>query len=380
MLASGTQWDVVRAHAPLGYKKMARLKLTLTKPHRGAYLGIELSRATDEPPLVTMVEPDFLAAQAGLAVGMRLLAVNDSPVIGYEMGMALLRQGAGDLILAVATADATRGPGASSQVLTVQLHKPSKDARTGIVLTGGRGGDGQPPIVKELKPGGIAAASALAVGMTLLEVNGQPVLGHKMGTQLIKEAEGVLHVKARRAPSHLEHPAAPSPLRAAQTASLQYNIAATLATTLPRTLPPTPPLTTVPALTTRDPLTTTFQHRGEPLLVFRGHAVPFAVYEREDSIKIVISTFNLQSEVSHGEGPLCCTVILSLDETKRGHSSFFQCALRDDRFPEMYAAEPPLSCRVDIVKAAYISHNVELHETIITNTRVKIILAKARNA
>lgn len=72
--------------------------------------------------------------------------------------------------------------------MTVMLHKRDVSSRLGVVLTGL---PNEPPTIKELKAGSIAAdAGLLQCGMLLLSVNDEQCFSHVVATDLLKAASG----------------------------------------------------------------------------------------------------------------------------------------------------------------------------------------------
>jgi len=437
----------------------------LHKPDKSSRTGIVL-KGVDDTPIVSEIKPGGLAAASPLAVGMRVLAINDKPVVGHVMGTNLLKDAAGTVRIRVersapqavpavaspvqpssplrpptsppqvstwssfssaapcwaptsspwsqapiersspaatspapaqmiavgnglskpleapvsqqpsalsclpqAPSTGTTGGGAANggglgevaplpdSTDTVILHKPDKTARTGIVLTG----VDTTPIVSEIKPGGLAAASPLAVGMRVLAINDKLVVGHVMGTTMLKEAAGLVHIRVERLQSPTTSPEAERQVQAVSPSSP------------PKAQESSRPARPIP-----------FQHKGETLMLIHGPAPPFAVYERDDSIKIVISTFNMSADVNEGDSKqsdpwspqrasteLLCSVNLRLDDAKMGEACFFQSAWREE------GSADPLSrshCKMDIVRAAYLTDGVKVT---VSSTRVKLILPKA---
>jgi len=74
-------------------------------------------------------------------------------------------------------------------IMEVVLHKSGPTARIGLTLAST--GDDEPPRIKDIAPGSLAAAIAgLERGMALLSVDGRPIQGHAEGTAALKAATG----------------------------------------------------------------------------------------------------------------------------------------------------------------------------------------------
>jgi hypothetical protein len=85
--------------------------------------------------------------------------------------------------VASAKANGAGAVAAAGRVITIMLHKADLNAKLGVVLTGVKG---HPPIIKELKPGGIGAdADMLKPGVQLLAINGAECFGHEEATRLL---------------------------------------------------------------------------------------------------------------------------------------------------------------------------------------------------
>jgi len=197
--------------------------------------------------------------------------------------------------------------------------------------------------------------------MRVLAINDKLVVGHVMGTTMLKEAAGLVHIRVERLQSPTTSPEAERQVQAVSPSSP------------PKAQESSRPARPIP-----------FQHKGETLMLIHGPAPPFAVYERDDSIKIVISTFNMSADVNEGDSKqsdpwspqrasteLLCSVNLRLDDAKMGEACFFQSAWREE------GSADPLSrshCKMDIVRAAYLTDGVKVT---VSSTRVKLILPKA---
>ena len=87
-----------------------------------------------------------------------------------------------------------------SDAAEVVLFKSDPTARIGLTLHSQS--ENEPPRIKSIAPGSLAAApvsGALWAGMTLLSVNGEHVFGHEQATALIRSTEcGELRLTVQR--------------------------------------------------------------------------------------------------------------------------------------------------------------------------------------
>ena len=112
-----------------------------------------------------------------------------------------------------------------------------------------------------------------------------------------------------------------------------------------------------------------YKHAGEGVVFCEGPAPSFAVYEREEGIKLVVSTFNLTYTID--EAPNGFTMRLAPDFAKQAKATLFRSNFGETRDGATQAGQ---GSRVDVVLGPSFNHAaIEVHET---KTRLKVMLPK----
>ena len=108
---------------------------------------------------------------------------------------------------------------------------------------------------------------------------------------------------------------------------------------------------------------------GAGVVYAEGPPPQFAVYEREDSVKLVVSLFNLTIEIEEtGKGFM---MHLTPDHQKQAKASLFRSTFGESRNGDIV---PGQTAKLEVVLgSAFAQQKIEVIET---KTRLKVILPK----
>ena len=112
-----------------------------------------------------------------------------------------------------------------------------------------------------------------------------------------------------------------------------------------------------------------YEHEGEGVVYCEGPPPPFAVYERDDGIKLVVSTFNLTCEID--ENPAGFTMRLAPDHSKQSKASLFRSPFGETRHGQTLPAD---LTKLEVVLGP--TFNLQAIEVAETKTRLKVMLPK----